>query len=121
MTPLKTIRRVLTWFCVCPPEKSDRKSKKCAYVAFTVFALTVHVCSVASDAIFFCEFVSTDVENALMALLQLFGSSTMAYSIVIMFFLRHQINALFETLSEIHNLCKNLLLFFYLVIIFRID
>lgn len=108
MIPLETSRRVLTWFRVCPPDENATKWNKYAYLAFTTIALLIHLCSFASDGIFFLKFLSTDMEHALMGLLQFFGNGAMAYSIVIMLVFRHKINAIFESLSEIQKMRKKL-------------
>lgn len=106
MIPLKANRRVLTWFSVYPPDKNATKWNRYAYITFTAVALAVQLCSFASDTVVFFKFLSTDVEIVLMALLQFFANGAMAYSIATMLILRHKINAIFESLSEIHKMCK---------------
>lgn len=108
MVPLKTNRRVLTWFCVCPPDERATKWNRYAYVAFTASSFLVMFSAVLSDALFFWKFIATDIEHSLMALLQLFGHGAMAYSILFMYILRDNINAIFESLSEICAMSKKL-------------
>lgn len=105
MIPLKTNRRVLIWFCVHPPAEETSKQKRLAYAVFTIFTLTINLLSTAADAAYFYRFMSIDLEDSLMALLQLFGNATMAYVIVAMFVLRHKIHTIFNNLSQIYEAC----------------
>lgn len=107
MIPLRTNRRVLTWFCVYPPEENATKWQKRAYIAFAVYALTLNSVSCVSDAAFFFKFVSTDLEKSLMALLQLFGNATMVYALSITFLLRKKFVAIIESLTTIYETSKS--------------
>lgn len=105
--PLKTNRLVLTWFCVYPPEQNTNKWKKLAYAIFALSLLVDSFLISFSSIASILAYISTDFEESLFALMQLFAGSVMIYVVVITFFLRHKIVAICDSLTRIYEASKD--------------
>lgn len=105
MIPLKTNSDVLTWYCVHRPAETASKWNRLAYTLFACFAFAINVSSAAADAIYFGRFALIDLEDSLMALMQLFGNASMAYVIAMMFGLKYKIQKIFDNLTSIYETC----------------
>lgn len=108
MKPLKMNRCVLTWFCVYPPESNATKLKKLSYIAFAVLTFAINIMSSVSDAAYFYKSLPINLEESLLALMQLIANATMVYVIVITFLLRQKIVAIIESLTTIYENSKSL-------------
>lgn len=106
MNPLVTNKKVLTWLCLCPAEKSTKWSWKLIYAIFALTIFTGNLCAFVVSVVYFMQFVSTDLEGCLYALYQIGAFSALIYMTMTAFYLRHEISALFESLSEIYHMCK---------------
>lgn len=107
MEPLKTNRRVLTWLCICLPNKDTRSIYEWIYAIFSWTVFTLNLCAFLFSALFFIKFISTDLESCLFALFQIFGAANVVYMTIIAFFHRQKIRAIFEGLSNIYAASKN--------------
>lgn len=113
MKPLEMIIRMLTWLSVYPPDKNTSKSRKIEYICVAVVIMTVLIFGFIGFAAFFCKYVSTDMEMALMAVMTICTSVGTSYTLAISFLTRSKMKSIFENLSEIYDASKAI--FFFVV------
>lgn len=105
MEPLVTTERVLIRIHMCPADDDDKISNKwktfsrISIVLFFIVALTAFLGTLA----FFIEFVSIDLQRALLALIPVAGTFNLAYVILAAFFLRYKTKRIFTQLSAIYS------------------
>lgn len=97
-------QRVLSWVYLYP--LNDIWWKKLPSFVFGLSAFSVLVSVVIMSVAFFLVFISTNLEAALFALLQIFACSAVAYEMICVFYLRHKIAALYRGLYFIYDLRK---------------
>lgn len=105
--PLATIHRVLTWICVCQADKNTSKWKKFCFIIITCILFVTIFFSFATSYVFFTNTVSTDLEEALYALLQVFAFAGLAYVVTSAVILRQKFEVFLKSLSEIYQSSKN--------------
>lgn len=103
MKPLETNQRVLTWLCGYPPNESTGKSKRIAYIVFTVNVIIAMTLFVAAGANFIYRHISISLEESLFSLFHTLGAVSMLYQCVAIVVLRHELAAIFDGLSKIYN------------------
>lgn len=103
MKPLETYRRVLTWLCAYSVTEDEAKWKRFAYIAFGLFICIGNVLSLASTAAFIWVYVSTDLEEALYAFLQFFGTLAVNYTFIIGIIMKSKITITINRLSDIYD------------------
>lgn len=108
MKPLEMNRRVLTWLCVYPASENTSKSTKTLYVIFTLIILSGNLIGLGLSIDYFLKSASTDLEDSLYALFQILATAKMSYTMIVAYFLRHRITAIFVSLSDIYDASKNL-------------
>lgn len=104
--PLAMNQRVLTWTCICPIDVNTNKRKKLLFIIFTCAIYLSIICGLASSYAFLVAHLSTDLEEAFYALLQITVFAGLIYVQLIAFILRHKITAFLGTLSEIYESSK---------------
>lgn len=103
MIPLKTNRRVLTWFCVYPPERYASQLKRFLYKCSGLFAFAVLVAGTLGSIAFIIKNISIDLENSLFALMTTVGNVSMVYMVAATYIIRRKIVAIFDSLTKIYN------------------
>lgn len=106
MKPLETSQRVLTWLCGYPPDKSETKRMKIAYIAFTLSVITGHLLTLLAGAAFIYKHVSVNLEETLFSLFHTVGSLSMLYQSIGTIVLRRNLMTIFEGLSRIYSESK---------------
>lgn len=110
MIPLATTQRVMTWFCVCPPEEIVPEWKdiayKFAYKVITFILAASLLSNFLASFIFFWRFVFHDLEKAFYIVWQAPSSFSTFYVLIIAIATRHKINAIFKTLAKIYRASK---------------
>lgn len=106
MNPLATNRRVLTWLCACPAPDSTNKWHNRAHIAFTGALFVVVIGCIIASTIFFMEYVSTDLEDALNAMFPIAAVSGLIYMIIAAIILRSRIKSIFVGLERIYEASK---------------
>lgn len=106
MKPLATIRRILTWLCICPFDQNTSIRKKTLFMISTWFLFAFEVSYLVSSIVFFANNVLVDVEKCLYAVLQVAASSSLVYKVIVAFILRKRINHFFGTLQTIYEESK---------------
>ena len=101
--PLVTNRRVLTWLCVYPSERTTTKSQQLAYLAFSFIVFTGILSSLIASVAFFIKHVSTDLEVALYAVSQIAAAASILYAILMTYFQRRGIATIFQQLAAIYE------------------
>lgn len=105
MIPLPTTKRVLTWLCLCPPNKSTTTTTKRIfnYVLFTLLVFAFILSSMAAGFTFSFKFVSIDLKPSLFTFLVVAQLAATIYGLIVAFFLRHKVAAIFDGLTAIHD------------------
>lgn len=103
MKPLRTNQRVLMWLCGVPPNESDSKRKKTAFVTLTLSVIIGHLFLVVAGAVFIYRNVSDNLEEALFSLFHTLPTASMLYQSVVTVFLCRELAGIFEELSDIYN------------------
>lgn len=101
--PIKEIRQILIWISVIPADNGTSKWQTIGYriCSFSIFAMLL---SLTTASIFFChKFMSIDLETSLYSMAQIAAFTAMIYTIIVTFFIRHDIEALFDGL---YNICE---------------
>lgn len=106
MIPLKTNQHVLKWLCVCETDNTVSKWKKLAHISFTVLIFMSNIILIPTSIAYLLNFISVDLEQSLYALFQLSGMCGITYMMIVAFILRHEINDLFGTLTDIYHDCE---------------
>lgn len=75
-------------------------------ILFAVTIFTLNVCFLIAHLTATFKFLSINLEDSLFALMGAIGISGIIYTMIVAFFLRHQLNAIFEKLSEISDHCE---------------
>lgn len=101
--PLKTSRQVLIWLSVCPADANTTKKMKLAHLAFSMAWVAITICGFLASFGFFINSVSTNLEESLYALFQVFANLVMQNTIIVTFVMRHKIAEFFQQLSQIYN------------------
>lgn len=109
MKPLATSQRLFTWLCLLPPRENTSSWEKRFYVAFVLAIVLVVLSAFLSSLLYFINFKSVNMKDSLIALSSVFASVSIANSIVVAFFLHHEIPPLFGKLSDIYEKCMNLI------------
>lgn len=106
MEPLVTIRRLLTWFCACPPDKKTSKYQKQIYTTLSLILFLSILSSAAASVAFFVEFVTTDFGQSLYAVFVLIGNATEINVIFVSLNYRQNIAGIFTQLSKMYKASK---------------
>lgn len=106
MEPLQTIKQVLTVLCVYPAPVKTSQWLKLLYTLVTVLVVAANLAGLIASLVFFFEFVSSDFESSLHALLQICALSAATYMHAIGLFSRHRIKIVFENLGKIYEASK---------------
>lgn len=107
MKPLKTLKQMLVWICVCQPNKITSKWKKRAFFANLLAGITIIMAAGTASLLFFLKFISIDLESSLDSLYPAAAGFGLAYTLLMAYLLRHKMNAIFDDLSNIYDTSKN--------------
>lgn len=107
MEPLVTNRRVMTWLCMCPAEKSASKKERIFYVAFAFTVTTTSLIFLLASVVYVMKYLLIDFEPSLYALFQAVAEVAMMNLVFVAFLMRHQIEAVFTQLSKIYRASKH--------------
>lgn len=107
MEPLKTNQQVLTWLCVFPADQMTSKRKQLAYICLALTTVLSMSTISSGSVVFFVKYASTDLENALYALFQIFDCVGFLYACLVFFLSRHRIPSMFVNLAKIYRSSKN--------------
>lgn len=110
MKPLAKIRRLLTWFCACPPDENTRKIQKLIYIILSVILVVSILSSGTASVAFFVKFVAIDLGQSLYAVFVLIGNVTEINVISVSLYYRQKIGAVFRHLSEMYKARKKFLM-----------
>lgn len=90
----------------CPMDECTSRGEKIVFIicALTVYAL--HSSCAVSTTVFILKHVSSNLEDTLYALLQIAGLTYVLYTLIVAFILRHKVNHIFLTQSNIYGECK---------------
>lgn len=107
VNPLSTNHRVLIWLCACPAPDSTNKWKNRAHIALTTALFVAVIGCMIASTIFFMEYVSKDLEDALNAMFPIAAATGLIYMIIASIILRYRIEGIFEGLKRIYKASKN--------------
>lgn len=116
MKPLVTNHRVLTWLSLCSADENTSKREKRCYILFAAINYFIFIFFLACSIAYFFTFIQTDLEKSLGSLFQIAACSGIIYMLIVIFFLRHKISAIFIKLSDVYKASKNLFEFYWMVI-----
>lgn len=106
MKPLMIIRQMLIWISICEPIESTRKWKKTMFFAFFVVLIPSQGFSVVASAFYLKRFISIDLEASLETIYPIAGSTCLIYTLMVAYFIRHEIDDIFDKLSNIYDASK---------------
>lgn len=107
MEPLKTSNLVLTWMCMCMPNKKPNAAQRFLYVAFASIVHIANASALISCAAFFFKYVTIDLKQSLYALMNIAANFGVIYACVyVECFDRTNLNKIFKKLSKIYVACK---------------
>lgn len=106
MQPLFTIKRILIWLCMCPPQKSTSKWKKRVYLIFAAVVLFSFLFGLMAHSAYIVKFLSTNFPGCLFAFLGVCGFWGVIYIMTTSFIMRQKISRFFENLTEIYESSK---------------
>lgn len=107
MEPIHSIKRILIWLCMCTADKSSSIWLKRAHFVFALITFILTFSGFAAHVAYMYEYLSVDLDGSMFAFLGLIGFTDASFiMIIIVFFLRHKISILFDTLSEIYDASK---------------
>lgn len=113
MVPLRTNRRVLTWYCVYPAEEGTSMRMKLAYILLPIAVPAINVLASGISLYSFFHLVHTDLEASLFCLLQVLGESSILYIVVVIIFYRREITEIVDNLTKIYEKRKSSTLFLF--------
>lgn len=105
MKPFETSKRVLTWCCICSDENTTHL-QKLAHIIFTMSVIVFLMIGVSMAGAYGFTYITIDLEDALYAIFPFFGLFSGNYLLVVAYFSRHKINAIFEKLTVIYKASK---------------
>lgn len=103
MKPLLTNQKVLTWLCICPADETTRKWQKFIYIGISFAIIAMKMSVVVSSMIFLLKNLSSDLNAALFAFLQIVGMSGMIYTFITGLLIRLKIRDSIQSLVEIYE------------------
>lgn len=106
MQPLATIRRVMTWLSMCPPDESSTERQRKAYVVHTLAILFFCVISFIASLTFCLKYVLVDFDGSTFAFMVAIIEFGVVYFMIAAILMRHQIQGIFSSLSTIYNRSK---------------
>lgn len=92
---------------MCPSNENTSKWKERSFFVLFLVAITILMASGTASLVFFSKFVSIDLESSLDTLYPAAGSFGLVYTLVMVYFLRHKMDAIFVDLSNIYDTSKN--------------
>lgn len=108
MKPLVTNKGVMTLLCMLPFDEGTSLRKRIACIAFSSFVFLANLAGLIASVAFIVKFNTSDLDRSLYALMHMFPFFAMAYSVFVIFFLRHRMGEVFRKLTEIYDACRNL-------------
>lgn len=107
MQPLVTIRRLMTWLCMCSvDESSNSRPKKAFIVAHTLFVLTLNLIGFLAPIAFCLKYSSIDFNGTTFAFMIIIAEFGVIYFLIIAILMRHHIDSVFTSLSAIYKSSK---------------
>lgn len=106
VVPLKTNRKVLTWFCLCPADETTSKWMKFRNIAFTFITITPLTFMFITSIMYFVRYFKTDRAESLYGFFQIGGTLSLLYGFWAVLFSRDKMKAIFDHLNEIYQTSK---------------
>lgn len=106
MQPLVTVKRILIWLCMTPPEKSASKWKKTQYFVFAFAVIFSFVFLLMAHVAYIAKFLTTNLPGCLFAFLGVCGFWGVLYIMISAFIMRQEMNNIFDHLAEIYEFSK---------------
>lgn len=103
MDPLKIERKILTWFCICPPADNVSQLQKCIHAIFSVTVVAAIASLVIASAVYFQKYMTIDFEEAFDGLHPVFGWTPLVVIFFIMHLLKDRIVEVLDALSNIYS------------------
>lgn len=107
MKPLVSCYNLLTWISVCPPEEETSQFKRYIFKAIAMLFVLSTYTTMAPSAVFFWQYVLTDLKGSLYALFQISGLLGSINAIFVIIFFHHKIDEMFDSLKQIYDKCKS--------------
>lgn len=106
MQPLVTIKRILMWMCMTPPEASTSEWRKKQYFVFAHTVLFLFLFMLMAHVAYVVKFFATDLPGCLFAFMSVCGFGGIIYIMISAFIMRQKINGVFDHLTEIYENSK---------------
>lgn len=103
MEPLATTKRILIWICMLPIENPSRRMR-IARIVFVVMLFLITLFAMYTYIAFIVENVSTHLEDALLTFMTFVSCAGYIYAMIVAFFTRYRVPAIFQQLSTIYDL-----------------
>lgn len=106
MRPLETNKSILKWLSISPSVETADKWHRIAYFMLSISIFVAHFLAVTAGGLRISKFVSINLEEAILSLYNTIASFTTLYQSIVIIFLRHKFDAIFNTLSNIYDESK---------------
>lgn len=106
--PMETCQRSLTYVNVCPADENTSKWKKVFYKIFALIIFTFISLGLFGSVAHFLKFISSDPEKSLSAVYQIFAMLCFINSMIVTFFARRKLLAMFKSLGKINANSKKI-------------
>lgn len=102
METLTTNRRMLTWLSICSANETQSKWNKSIYIAFSLAAIAIEVIGFSSSLVFFLKNVSSDINAALFAFMQMIAMLGTIYAYISALVSHYKIREMIQHLVDIY-------------------
>lgn len=103
MDSLVTTNRVMILLCLKSDTESSSNWKRMSRIAFIWLLLISSTCAIAGYGAFVLKYITINLNDSLFSMLGCFMSCNMLCTMIIVFFIRHQIPIVFDKLTKIHS------------------
>lgn len=108
MQPSESVKKVLTFLYMCPPEENSSKIKKILCVTFSFGTMTVMALASLSGAVFAIKYMSIDFEKCLFAMFHTVATSTLLYMLIAIILSRNKMANILNSISNIYELASKI-------------
>lgn len=103
MEPLATTQFILKWICILPNTKPMATWKQVVRNVCIVLQVLVTIFAISAYYAFVVEYIKTDLEDALLTSMSFITCCGLMYMMIVAFFTRHRVSAIFQQLSIIYH------------------
>lgn len=108
MKPARTTQIMLGLACAYPADQAASKAIRLMHLAIFLIVITSLNSALITSVVFFLEFISIDLEEALYTIWQISAVLNSLYAVVYLRLSQPRFKSLFDKLSKVYSLCKKI-------------